>query len=116
MNLIPASKRYARRLAMGGAVVAWIVGIVPPALAKPGGEPLVLDTQTGIHSGVPGTVLQTGPLNAPGMIQARPMANLPELPPQEQVPIIVSPYVTYPGSQTTDQTTQPPRFYRPTPH
>jgi hypothetical protein len=50
------------------------------------------------------------------MVQARPMATLPELPQQEQVPIIVSPYVTYPGSQTTDQPTQPPRFYRPTPH
>ncbi|MDR5750245.1 MULTISPECIES: hypothetical protein [unclassified Caballeronia] len=116
MNLILASKRYARRFAVSGAALAWVAGIVQPALAKPGGEPLVLDTQTGIHSGVPGTVLQTGPLNAPGMVQARPMANLPELAPQEQAPIIVSPYVTYPGSQTTDQSAQPPRFYRPTPH
>lgn len=116
MNLILASKRNARRLAMGGAVVAWVASMGQLALARPGGEPLVLDTQTGIHSGAPGTVLQTGPLTGSGMVQARPMANLPELPPQEQMPIMVSPYVTYPGSQTTDQPAQPPRFYRPTPH
>ncbi|SAL82684.1 hypothetical protein AWB74_06346 [Caballeronia arvi] len=67
-----------------------------PALAKPGGEPLVLDTQTGIHSGVSGTVLQSGPLGGPGMV---PMATLPGLPQQGEPPIVVSPYVEYPGGQ-----------------
>lgn len=69
---------------------------VDMALAKPGGEPLVLDTQTGIHSGVSGTVLQTGPLGGPGMV---PMATLPGIPQQEQPPIVVSPYVEYSNGQ-----------------
>ncbi|SAK70633.1 hypothetical protein AWB75_03645 [Caballeronia catudaia] len=67
------------------------------ALAKPGGEPLVLDTETGIHSGVSGTVLQSGPLGGPGMV---PMATLPGLQQQAEPPIVVSPYVEYPGGQS----------------
>ncbi|SAL71952.1 hypothetical protein AWB70_07457 [Caballeronia cordobensis] len=67
------------------------------ALAKPGGEPLVLDTQTGIHSGVSGTVLQSGPLGGPGMV---PMATLPGLPQQPDPPIVVSPYVEYGGQNS----------------
>ena len=83
------------------------------ALAKPGGEPLVLDTQTGIHSGVSGTVLQSGPLGGPGMV---PMATLPELPQQGEPPIVVSPYVEYSGQNSVP--TQPgipgrPRVPRP---
>ncbi|WP_244846659.1 hypothetical protein [Caballeronia sp. SL2Y3] len=74
------------------------------AFAKPGGEPLVLDTQTGIHSGVSGTVLQSAPLGAPGMV---PMATLPGLPPQEQQPIVVSPYIEYGGQTATPATTNP---------
>lgn len=68
------------------------------AFGKPGGEPLVLDTQTGIHSGVPGTVLQSGTLGGPGMVQ---METLPGPPQQEQPPIIVSPYIEYPSGQGT---------------
>jgi len=63
------------------------------ALGQAGGQPLVLDTQTGIHSGAGGTILQTGPLNGLGMVPARPMATLPELPQQDQQTIIVSPYI-----------------------
>jgi hypothetical protein len=63
------------------------------AFAQAGGQPLVLDTQTGIHSGAGGTVLQTGPLTGSGMVPARPMAKLPELPQQDQQAIIVSPYI-----------------------
>jgi hypothetical protein len=74
------------------------LGCVGLAIAKPGGEPLVLDTQTGIHSGVSGTVLQSAPLGSPGMV---PMATLPGLPQQEQQPIIVSPYVEYSNGQNT---------------
>ncbi|MDR5854768.1 hypothetical protein P9239_10110 [Caballeronia sp. LZ062] len=75
------------------------------AVAKPGGEPLVLDTQTGIHSGVSGTVLQTGPLGGPGMV---PMATLPGPPQQEQQPIVVSPYVEYGGQTATAATPATP--------
>jgi hypothetical protein len=63
------------------------------AFAQAGGQPLILSTQTGIHSGAGGTVLQTGPLNGSGMVPASPMATLPELPQQDQQTIVVSPYI-----------------------
>jgi hypothetical protein len=74
------------------------------AFAQAGGQPLILDTQTGIHSGAGGTVLQTGPLNGTGMVQARPTAALQELPQQDQQTIVVSPYIelqqgAHPGGQ-----------------
>ncbi|MDR5743173.1 hypothetical protein QCE73_08395 [Caballeronia sp. LZ029] len=78
-------------------------------LAKPGGEPLVLDTQTGIHSGVSGTVLQSGPLGGPGMVR---MATLPGLPQEAEPPIVVSPYVEYSNGQSTVPT-QPGGGIRP---
>lgn len=81
-----------------GVLVAASLPFCQSALAKPGGEPLVLDTQTGIHSGVSGTVLQSAPLGAPGMV---PMATLPGPPQLEQQPIIVSPYVQYGGESAT---------------
>jgi hypothetical protein len=65
-------------------------------LAQPGGEPLILDTQTGIHSGAGGTVLQTGPLTSHEMVQA---PSLPTVPgsAQELQPIIeVTPYIGAP--------------------
>jgi hypothetical protein len=76
------------------ALAAVCLPFTQGVVAKPGGEPLVLDTQTGIHSGVSGTVLQSAPLGAPGMV---PMATLPGLPQQEQQPIVVSPYIQYGG-------------------
>ena len=83
------------RLCVALAVASCGAGL---ALAKPGGEPLVLDTQAGIHSGVSGTVLQSGTLGGPGMV---PMATLPELPQQAEPPIIVSPYVEYSAGQNS---------------
>ncbi|MDR5779714.1 hypothetical protein QCE63_09800 [Caballeronia sp. LZ065] len=74
-----------------------------PAQAKAGGEPLVLDTQTGIHSGVSGTVLQSGSLGGPGMV---PMQTLPGPPQEAQPPIVVSPYVEYPGAGQNSVPTQ----------
>ncbi|KMY86927.1 hypothetical protein BUMB_01482 [Candidatus Paraburkholderia calva] len=84
-----------------GAMRAFAIAIsclsaVQLAQAKPGGEPLLLDTQTGIHSGVPGTILQTALLNSSGMVQ---MDTLPNLQ-QDQPPIVVSPYVEYPTGQS----------------
>jgi hypothetical protein len=63
------------------------------ARAQAGGQPLILDTQTGIHGGAPGNVLQTGPVTGSGMVAARPMASLQELPQQGQQPMVVSPYI-----------------------
>jgi hypothetical protein len=74
------------------------------AFAQAGGRPLILDTQTGIHSGAGGTVLQTGPLNEPGMVSARPLGALPEAPQQGQQTIFVSPYIdVQPGGYSGPQ-------------
>jgi hypothetical protein len=80
------------------AVLAVGLGWFSLAPGKPGGEPLVLDTQTGIHSGVSGTVLQSGTLGGPGMV---PMQTLPGLPQQAEPPVIVSPYVDFSSGQRT---------------
>ncbi|MDR5878316.1 hypothetical protein [Caballeronia sp. LZ032] len=77
-----------------------------PVQAKAGGEPLVLDTQTGIHSGASGTVLQSGALGGPGMV---PMQTLQGPPQEAQPPIVVSPYVEYPGAGQSSVPTQPGR-------
>jgi hypothetical protein len=74
--------------------------------AQAGGQPFVLDTQTGIHGGSAGNVLQTGPLTGSGMVQARTLTTLPELQPQNQQPIVVSPYIeVQPGGQGYGSTT-----------
>lgn len=76
------------------AALCLVLGLTTlDAFAQAGGQPLILSTQTGIHSGAGGTVLETGPLSGSGMVFARPMATLPELPQQDQQPIIVSPYI-----------------------
>jgi hypothetical protein len=64
--------------------------------AQPGGEPLILDTQTGIHSGAGGTVLQTGPLTSHEMAQAPSLATLPGSQQQNQPIIEVTPYIGVP--------------------
>jgi len=93
------------------------------AFAQAGGRPLILDTQTGIHSGAGGIVLQTAPLNGSGLVPARPMATLPELPQQDQQTIVVSPYIELPqgghsgaqgyGSSTGSQSLPPNYRHRP---
>lgn len=100
--------RTVRACAALAAPAAFVAGLCwfGPAQAKAGGEPLVLDTQTGIHSGVSGTVLQSGSLGGPGMV---PMQTLPGPPQEAQPPIVVSPYVEYPGSGQNSVPTQPGR-------
>jgi hypothetical protein len=86
-----------KRAARSAWMLAAMLCIAQSALAKPGGEPLVLDTETGIHSGAPGTVLQTAPLNSSGMVQMDTLSGPPQ---QEQPPILVSPYVEYGSGQS----------------
>lgn len=74
-------------------VVLIFSAMIADAFAQAGGRPLILDTQSGIHSGAGGTVLQTGPLDEPGMVPARPLGSLPEVPQQGQQTIVVSPYI-----------------------
>ncbi|KXV12942.1 hypothetical protein CR51_06240 [Caballeronia megalochromosomata] len=98
------------RIARVCVALAAVLSGSQATFAKPGGEPLVLDTQTGIHSGVSGTVLQSGPLGGPGMV---PMATLPGLPQDAgQQPIVVSPYVEYSTGRNTVPT-QPGGGLRP---
>ncbi|WP_165092020.1 MULTISPECIES: hypothetical protein [unclassified Caballeronia] len=93
------------------------------AFAQAGGQPLILDTQTGIHSGAGGNVLQTGPLNGSGMVPARALPTLPELPQKDQQTIIVSPYIDLQqgghragqgyGASTSSQSSSFNRQHRP---
>ncbi|MGA7816749.1 hypothetical protein [Caballeronia sp.] len=99
------SNRLRLKYALCGALFLACGFVVLGALAQAGGQPLVLDTQTGIHGGSAGTVLQTGPLTGSGMVQARTLATLPELP-QNQQTIVVSPYIeVQPGGQSHGSTT-----------
>jgi hypothetical protein len=78
--------------------------MIADAFAQAGGRPLILDTQTGIHSGAGGTVLQTGPLNETGMVPARPLGTLPEVQQQGQQTLVVSPYIeVQPGGYSGPQ-------------
>jgi len=99
------SNRLRLKYALCGALFLACAFVALGARAQAGGQPLVLDTQTGIHGGSAGTVLQTGPLSGSGMVQARPLATLPELP-QNQQSIVVSPYIeVQPGGQSHGSTT-----------
>lgn len=60
---------------------------------------VVLDTQTGIHDGRSGVVLQNAPLSPAPMVPAQ---QLPTLQPSDatdgQPPIVVAPYIALPGA------------------
>jgi hypothetical protein len=83
-------KQHSTKFSMGMTICLASMALMPLAFAKPGGDPLILDTQTGIHDGSGGTVLQTGPLTDHQMVQAPSVAGVP---PQDQTVIEVSPYV-----------------------
>lgn len=84
--------RGPRRLAASG-LVALMFAV--PAFAGAEREPVILGTQTGIHDGKSGVVLQNAPLSRQPMA---PTERLSELAPQAQPPIVVSPYVEIPGA------------------
>lgn len=67
-----------------------------PAFAGSDRQPVILDTQTGIHDGRSGVVLQNAPLVHQPMVAAQPTASLQEFAPQQQPAIIVAPYVELP--------------------
>ncbi len=60
--------------------------------------PVVLDTQTGIHDGQSGTVLQTAPLNRAPIVEPAQIRQPAELQQGDQTPIVVAPYVRAPAS------------------
>lgn len=78
-----------------GAAVGLLL-LVAASLACAGSDrpPVVLDTQTGIHDGKSGIVLQNAPLVREPMV---PAATLTDIAPRGQQPIIVAPYVELPG-------------------
>jgi hypothetical protein len=90
-------KQNSIKLSLGTTICLTSVALMSSAFATPGGDPQVLDTQTGIHDGVGGTILETGPLTDHRMVQAPSVAGAP----QEVQPVIeVSPYVGMrPGGQ-----------------
>jgi hypothetical protein len=97
------------------AALATLAFNAPPVFAASsnGGQPLILDTQSGISDGHSGTVLQTAPLSHERIVQAKQMATPTELTPNSSTPIIVEPYVQMPGgsngSTSTSHTRPQPR-------
>lgn len=84
------------RLPVGAAACLLLAAFSSQAFAD--GPPVVLDTQTGIHDGQSGIVLQNAPLSRAPMV---PMQQLPA--PTElnatsaDAPIVVAPYIALPG-------------------
>ncbi len=85
------------RAAVYAAACLVLAGVASRAMAD--GQPLVLDTQTGIHDGKSGLVLQNAPLSRAQMVPAQ------QLPAPEQLnatsgdpPIVVAPYIALPGA------------------
>lgn len=60
--------------------------------------PVVLDTQTGIHDGRSGTVLQTAPLNPAPIVEPAQIRQPAELQQNSQVPVVVAPYIRVPAT------------------
>ncbi|MGN4077235.1 hypothetical protein ACS0X5_36420 [Burkholderia gladioli] len=86
-----------------GARCAWMAATLVAmaggghVMAKEDRPPVVLDTQTGIHDGRSGVVLQTAPLNPAPIVapaQIRQPAQLPQ--DNQQTPLIVAPYIRVP--------------------
>lgn len=83
------------RIAAGLALLLLVQAF--PAFAGSDRQPVILDTQTGIHDGRSGVVLQNAPLVSQPMVAAQPTASLQEFAPQQQPAVIVAPYVEVPG-------------------
>lgn len=75
------------------------VAAASPARAGSDRPPVVLDTQTGIHDGSSGMVLQNAPLVREPMVPAQPAAALTEMTPPAQQSIVVSPYIELPNGR-----------------
>lgn len=92
VSLRHSGGRFAR---MAAALAAVIGGA--GLMAKEDRPPVVLDTQTGIHDGRSGVVLQTAPLNPAPIVepaQIRQPAKLQQ--DNQQTPLIVAPYIRVP--------------------
>lgn len=85
-------------VAVKAAVCLAFAGIASIAMAD--GPPVVLDTQTGVHDGQSGLVLQNAPLSRAPMVPMQQLAAPAQLDPaaaNAQPPIVVAPYIALPG-------------------
>ncbi|CAB3714337.1 hypothetical protein [Trinickia soli] len=74
-----------------------LAGISPYAMAD--GQPLVLDSQTGVHGGQSGVVLQSAPFSREPMVPAQQLPAPQQLNPTSgEPPIVVAPYIALPGA------------------
>lgn len=86
------------RVAAKTAMCLAFAGIASYATAD--GPPVVLDTQTGIHDGQSGLVLQNAPLSREPMVPMQQLAAPAQPDPAAangQPPIVVAPYIALPG-------------------
>ncbi|WP_231747038.1 hypothetical protein [Burkholderia sp. BDU5] len=84
-----------------------LCGTTVPALAGTNGAPLILDTQSGIHDGKGGIVLQNASLSrAPIAAPAQP-APMTGLPPGSIAPMVVVPYIEVPNPAVPLKAPQP---------
>ena len=86
------------RVVVKAAVCFAFVGMASIAMAD--GPPVVLDTQTGIHDGQSGLVLQNAPLSREPMVPMQQLAapaQLDSAGANGQPPIVVAPYIALPG-------------------
>jgi len=74
-----------------------LMGIASYAAAQ--GQPLVLDSQTGIHDGQSGVVLQSAPFSRAPMVPAQQLPAPAQLDSTSGQPqIVVAPYIALPGA------------------
>ncbi|KWZ50277.1 MULTISPECIES: hypothetical protein [unclassified Burkholderia] len=69
--------------------------------------PLILDTQSGIHDGKSGIVLQNAPLSRAPIVAPTQPAPMTELPPGSTAPLVVIPYIEVPNSAVPLKAPQP---------
>lgn len=96
------SPRWAAALLI--AMVGWSSAANAKQPAKQDERPpVVLDTQTGIHDGRSGTVLQTAPLNRAPIVEPAQIRQPAELQQNGQVPVVVAPYIRVPTTPSYRQ-------------
>jgi hypothetical protein len=93
------SPRFSPRCRVAVYAAAWLVLTGSASRAMADGQPLILDTQTGIHDGKSGLVLQNAPLSRAPMVTTQQLAAPEQLNATSgDPPIVVAPYIALPGA------------------
>ncbi|HTH62779.1 MAG TPA: hypothetical protein VL689_21840 [Paraburkholderia sp.] len=90
------------------AASAAVFAVMPTPAHAEYRQPLVLDTQTGIHDGQRGMWLQNAPLGGPPMVHAQSPARPAELAPENPPVVIVEPTVQIPGASGSSKPSSVP--------